>query len=51
MNFRDRLKSPTALAVQGFFAGGLLFFSLHPLASGPRELPPQSGEMAFTIPA
>jgi len=34
MKLRDRLKSPTGLVVQGFAAGALLFFTLHPLRPG-----------------
>ncbi|HET9427267.1 MAG TPA: hypothetical protein VFO69_02810 [Allosphingosinicella sp.] len=51
MNWREKLKSPTALALQGFIAGAFLFFTVHPLAPGQADLPPPSGAMAISIPA
>lgn len=37
MNLLTKLKNPVALALQGFVAGGILFFTLQPLASADRE--------------
>ena len=37
MNLWSKLQSPIALALQGFVAGGILFFTLQPLAGADRE--------------
>lgn len=42
MNLWNKLQSPFALALQGFVAGGILFFTLQPLAND-REPPSTSG--------
>ena len=38
-----KLQSPTALVAQGFIAGGILFFTLQPVAQAERESPQPSG--------
>ena len=38
-----KLQSPTALVAQGFVAGGILFFTLQPIAPSEREAPQPSG--------
>ena len=43
MNVWSKLQSPIALALQGFVAGGILFFTLQPLAGADREPPSTSG--------
>jgi hypothetical protein len=43
MNLLSKLKNPIALALQGFVAGGILFFTLQPLAASDREPPSTSG--------
>ena len=37
MNLWSKLQSPIALALQGFVAGGILFFTLQPVAGADRE--------------
>ena len=44
MNLFKKLQSPLALAFQGFLAGAILFFTLHPLAPGDQPPPPPTGE-------
>ena len=51
MNWRERLKSPTLLALQGFAAGAFLFVTVHPLAPGQTETSPQTGAMEISVPA
>jgi hypothetical protein len=51
MRLRERLKSPTALAFQGFLAGAFLFFTVHPLAPGQDAPPAKTGAMEISIPA
>ncbi len=51
MKLRDRLKSPTVLAFEGFLAGAFLFFTVHPLAPGQQDMPAPSGTMEISIPA
>ncbi len=51
MNWREKLKNPTALALQGFIAGAFLFFTVHPLAPSQPESPPQTGTMEISVPA
>ena len=51
MKLRERLKSPTALAFQGFLAGAFLLFTVHPLAAGQDEMPAPSDAMEISIPA
>jgi len=51
MKLRERLKSPTALAFQGFLAGAFLFFTVHPLSAGQDEMPAETGAMEISIPA
>ena len=51
MNWRERLKSPTLLGVQGFALGALLFFAFHPLAPGQTPSPPPSGAMDIVVQA
>ena len=42
MRLSKKLQNPVALALQGFVAGGVLFFTLQPL-QGDREPPQTSG--------
>jgi hypothetical protein len=42
MTFGKKLQSPVALTFQGFLAGALLFFTVHPLASTESAAPPAS---------
>ena len=42
MRLSKRLQSLPALIVEGFVAGGILFFTLQPLASVEREAPAPS---------
>jgi hypothetical protein len=51
MKLRERLKSPTALALQGFLVGAFLFFTVHPLAPGQNEMPAQTDALEISIPA
>ena len=44
MKFWKKMESPTALIVQGFVAGAVLFFTLQPLAFADREPPSAAGE-------
>ncbi|MBD0272304.1 MAG: hypothetical protein ICV73_10275 [Acetobacteraceae bacterium] len=44
MDFRHKLQSPFALALQGFLVGAFLFFVLHPLASTGPAAAPAAGE-------
>jgi hypothetical protein len=45
MKLSKTLQSPVALVVQGFVAGGILFFTLQPIARADREAPaPVAGE-------
>ena len=39
MRLSKTLQSPVALVVQGFVAGGILFFTLQPIAQAEREAP------------
>jgi hypothetical protein len=39
MKLSKTLQSPVALVVQGFVAGGILFFTLQPIAKADREAP------------
>lgn len=39
MRLSKTLQSPVALVVQGFVAGGILFFTLQPIALAEREAP------------
>ena len=39
MRLSKTLQSPVALVVQGFVAGGILFFTLQPIAKVEREAP------------
>ena len=48
---REKLQSPTALALQGFVAGALLFFTVHPLAPGEQDAPEPSGAMEISTKA
>ena len=49
MNLPKALQSPVALVVQGFVAGGILFFTLQPLAKSEREAPtPLQGESVLS---
>jgi len=43
MNLLTKLKNPVALALQGFIAGGILFFTLQPLEGANREPAGTSG--------
>lgn len=51
MKMSERLKSPVALALQGFVAGALLFFTLHPLAPGKADEPPPTDAMRISVEA
>ena len=51
MKLRETLKSPTALAFQGFIAGAFLFFTVHPMAPSQDEAPIQTGAMEISVPA
>ena len=51
MKLRQRLKTPTALGMQGFLAGAFLFFTVHPLAEAPEAPPVETGAMEISIPA
>ena len=42
-NFGKKLQSPVALTFQGFLAGALLFFTVHPLAVAETAAPPPAG--------
>jgi hypothetical protein len=42
MRLSKTLQSPVALVVQGFVAGGILFFTLQPIAAAEREAPAPS---------
>lgn len=42
-NFGKKLQSPLALTFQGFLAGALLFFTIHPLAVTETAAPPPAG--------
>ena len=41
--FGKKLQSPLALTFQGFLAGALLFFTIHPLAVTESAAPPPAG--------
>ena len=43
MKFWNKLQNPIAMALQGFVAGGILFFTLQPLAGADREPPSTLG--------
>ena len=43
MKLWKKLQSPFALGVQGFLLGGLLFFTLQPLAGEPAPAPSRDG--------
>lgn len=52
MKLRERLKTPSALVFQGFAAGALLFYGLHPLAEPGREAEaPARGSVLDTLEA
>ena len=51
MRLRERLKTPTALGLQGFIAGAFLFFTAHPLAPAEQEAPAPSEAMEISVPA
>ncbi len=42
-HFGKKLQSPLALTLQGFLAGALLFFTVHPLAVTETAPPPPAG--------
>ena len=44
MSWSKKLQSPVALVVQGFVAGGILFFTLQPIAKAEREAATPSNE-------
>jgi hypothetical protein len=43
MKLSKKLQNPVALALQGFVAGGILFFTLQPLQASEREAPLTTG--------
>lgn len=47
MRLRDKLGSPTGLIVQGFAAGALLFFTVHPLKPGEAPTAAPAGGVAI----
>ncbi len=49
MKLLKMLQSPLALVVQGFVAGGFLFFAVQPLSGGDASPPRATGSVLSTL--
>lgn len=49
MNLWSKLKSPFAMALQGFVAGGILFFTLQPVAADREPMSTTGGSVLETL--
>lgn len=49
MNLFTKLQNPVALALQGFIAGGILFFTLQPLAADREPASTSGGSVLETL--